>query len=328
MLAFRPSIGSAATIGSEYDLTTPSGTLFGTLRLPDGVERPPVAFIVAGSGPTDRNGNSALLTLDTYRKLADVLAASGVASVRYDKRGIAASRAAMTSEADLRFDMLVDDAAAWIAKLRDDGPFSRVVLVGHSEGSLIGMIVASRIAVDAFVSLEGTGFPAYVVLADQLHPSLSAYPDLEAKARDISASLVAGKTVPSAEIPPALAPIFRASVQPYLISWFTYDPRIEIVKVDGRVTIVQGTHDVQIPVADGRALAAARPNATFVLVDGMTHVLSDDPGSTLAEQTTGAYADAARPLDATMIRAVVAASTAGPSVRGGEGGAHGSPPHR
>jgi pimeloyl-ACP methyl ester carboxylesterase len=90
-------------------------------------------------------------------------------------------------------------------------------------------------------------------------------------------------------------------VQPYLISWFAYDPRVEISKTTGRITIVQGTHDVQVSVDDGKALAAARPGATFVLIDGMTHVLVDDPGTTIAEQVTGAYADASRPLDTRLV---------------------------
>lgn len=95
-----------------YDLETPTGTLRGSLRLPDSPGPHPVALVVAGSGPTDRDGNQPRMLSDAYRQLAQALAAEGIATVRYDKRGIAASRAAGPAEKDLRFDTYVEDAAA------------------------------------------------------------------------------------------------------------------------------------------------------------------------------------------------------------------------
>ncbi|GAC1543930.1 MAG: alpha/beta hydrolase [Vulcanimicrobiaceae bacterium] len=302
-----PTNGAAAEAG--YDLVTPTGTLFGTVNVPSGSAPKPVVLILAGSGPTDRDGNSPMLTLNIYRKLADALAGFGVASVRFDKRGIAGSRAALSSEADIRFDTYVADAAAWITKLRGDARFSRVAVAGHSEGSLIGMIAAQRAPVDAFISLDGAGFPASAVLGEQLRAQLQPYPDLRERAAKILTTLANGTTVAAADVPPALMSVFRPSVQPYLISWFKYDPRVEIAKLTSRVTIVHGTHDVQVPIDDGRALAAAHPGASFVSIDGLTHVLVNDPGTTLAEQKTGAYADAARPIDPALVRALVAAVT-------------------
>ncbi len=297
-----PGVGGAAEL--DENLETPTGTIYGTLTLPAGRAKPPVVRVIAGSGPTDRNGNASTLVLNMYAKLAAALAERGIATVRYDKRGIAASHAAGPDETVLRFDAYVADAAAWIRKLRADGRFSSVSVVGHSEGSLVGMIAAQGAPVDAYVSLEGAGFPANVVLARQLATNLAPYPELKAQSDRILASLVSGKLVAASDVPAPLLSLYRPSVQPYLISWFAYDPRVEIVKTTGRVTIVQGTHDVQVSVDDGKALAAARPSATFVLIDGMTHVLVDDPGTTIAEQVTGAYADASRPLDARLVAAL------------------------
>jgi pimeloyl-ACP methyl ester carboxylesterase len=304
-----PSIGGAAEL--DENLETPTGTIYGTLTLPVGRAKPPVVLVIAGSGPTDRNGNASTLVLNMYAKLAAALAERGIATVRYDKRGIAASHAAAPDETSLRFDAYVADAAAWIRKLRADGRFSSVTVVGHSEGSLVGMIAAQSVPVDAYVSLEGAGFPANVVLARQLATNLAPYPELKAQSDRILASLALGKLVVASDVPAPLLSLFRPSVQPYLISWFAYDPRVEIVKTTGRVTIVQGTHDVQVSVDDGKALAAARPSATFVLIDGMTHVLVDDPGTTIAEQVTGAYADASRPLDARLVAALGGATSFG-----------------
>lgn len=297
----------ASSEDAAFNLDTPTGSLFGTLSLPEQIKPLPVALIVAGSGPTDRDGNAPSLHLNTYSKLASALASNGIATVRYDKRGIGASRVS-TPEADLRFETYANDAALWIAKLRADGRFSRVTLIGHSEGSLLGMLAAKRAPVDAFVSLEGAGFPIATVLRAQLQPKLAPYPQLAAAAESILTRLSRGETVPATDVPAELMALYRPSVQPYVISWLKYDPRVEIAGVTGRVTIVQGTHDVQAPVEDGRALSSAIPSARYVVIDGMTHVLTDDPGTTLEQQLPGAYSDAARPLDATLVRTLVSAS--------------------
>jgi uncharacterized protein len=138
---------------SDFNLRTPTGTIYGTLAMPS-LLRAPVVLIIAGSGPTDRDGNSAIggIRPDTYKLLAAGLAARGVASVRYDKRGVGASIAAAPSEIDLRFDTYVDDASAWLGKLQGDERFSRATVAGHSEGSLIGMIAAQRAPASAFVT--------------------------------------------------------------------------------------------------------------------------------------------------------------------------------
>jgi pimeloyl-ACP methyl ester carboxylesterase len=241
-----------------------------------------------------------------YLKLARALASLGIATVRYDKRGLAASHAAVRTESDLRFEMLVDDAAGWIAKLRADKRFSRVTVMGHSEGALAGMLAAQRQAPDAYVSLEGAGFPAPDLLRAQVKDRLP--PDLAVRFEAILSALSDGRTV--ADVPAPLMPVFRPSVQPYLMSWFKFHPALEIAKLRGPVMIVQGLHDVQVPIENGLALANGQRRAAYVTIDALTHVLTDDPGTTPAAQLTGAYADAGRPIDATLVRALVMEATA------------------
>jgi hypothetical protein len=101
-----------------------------------------------------------------------------IASVRYDKRGIGDSVAPGMKEADLRFEMYVDDAAAWITKLRSDPRFSTITVIGHSEGSLIGILAASHAKGDADVSIAGIAKPAGQVLRDQLRRRSALVPDL------------------------------------------------------------------------------------------------------------------------------------------------------
>jgi pimeloyl-ACP methyl ester carboxylesterase len=192
----------------------------------------PVVLIVAGSGPTD-DGNS--LANDSLKMLAAALADAGFASVRYDKRGIGASRAAGPAESALRFDTYVDDAVAWIAKLKSDPRFGRIAVIGHSEGSLIGMLAARRGGADAFVSIAGPAQAAGAVLRGQLAGKLP--PDLAASSERILAGLEQGKT--DADVPPALAALYRPSVQPYMISWLKYTPAEQLAALRVPVLIVQ-----------------------------------------------------------------------------------------
>jgi hypothetical protein len=265
----------------EVTLQTPTGEVFGTLELPAARTPVPVALIIAGSGPTDRNGNTPALpgSNNSLKMLADGLAARGIASLRFDKRGIAASRAAMTSETDIRFSHFIDDAEAWVRQLRADKRFSTITIVGHSEGSLIGMVAAGEAGADAFVSLEGAGRKAQDILTEQVKPQFT--PELFAQTQRILAALSAG-SIPDS-VPPVLAPLFRPSVIPYLISWFKYDPAVEIGRLSIPVLIVQGTTDIQTSMTDANALAAGNPSARFIQMEGMNHILKEVSGDRIAQ---------------------------------------------
>ncbi|HEY5340367.1 MAG TPA: alpha/beta hydrolase [Candidatus Aquilonibacter sp.] len=298
---FVPTRASARE--TRYDLVTSTGTISGTLLLPDGAAQ--LVLIIAGSGPTDRDGDNPLgLYAASYRRLADALMMRGIASVRYDKRGIAASRAAGSVPKDLRFEMYVSDAAAWIAKLRGDGRFPAIAVAGHSEGSLIGMMAVQHEAVAAYVSIAGPGFPASVLMRRQLGARFAHSPELAAANTRILDALVRGRTV--SDVPTQLLPIYNADAQQYIISWIRYDPRVEIVKVRAPVTIVQGGNDIQVGVGDATALAAARPDAKLVIIPKMTHVLSDDDATAPAAQMIGVYRDPTRPIDPQLVRAIAA----------------------
>jgi pimeloyl-ACP methyl ester carboxylesterase len=303
-------VGAATLTGaippaeSDFNLATSTGTIYGTLALP-GKSPAPVVLIIAGSGPTDRNGNSTMgIAPESYRLLAGDLARRGVASVRYDKRGIGASEAAATKESDLRFDAFVDDAVAWLNLLASDARFSRVAVAGHSEGSLIGMIAVTKAPAAAFVSLEGAGRPAPAVLREQLKGKLSSQD--YATADGIITQLQQGRTV--AETPADFAPLFRPSVQPYLISWFKYDPAIEIGKVRIPATIVQGTADVQVGMADAEALKGGDPSATLLVVNGMNHVLKYAPDTSSQTAIVAGYQDGSLPVDPHAVEAVYSAT--------------------
>lgn len=284
---------------AEMVLDTPTGKIAGSLLLPKAGGPVPVVLLIAGSGPTDRDGNSAMIPgrNDSLRMLAQALAGAGIASVRYDKRGIGASAAAMQGESGLRFDTYIMDAAAWIARLKGDPRFSKVAVIGHSEGSLIGMVAAKQAGAAAFVSIAGVGTPLPAVLRRQLAGKLP--PELLAENERILSALERGEQ--AAGVPPALAMLYRPSVQPYLISQFRYLPAERIAALSVPVLIVQGTTDIQVGLEDARALQQASPGARLQIVEGMNHVLKMVPadGAQLAS-----YGDPALPLAPALVPGV------------------------
>ncbi len=253
-------------------LKTATGNIEGTLLVPVTAPTKTVALIIAGSGPTDRDGNNPSMKNNSLKMLAAELNKNGIATLRYDKRGIANSRNAGLKESDLRFDHYVNDAKGWINYLKNEVKFSNIIVIGHSEGSLIGMIASQEKIVNKFVSIAGAGQPADKIIREQLK---NQPPSLTIRVNAILDELVKGKTVENT--PPELASIFRASVQPYMISWFKYDPQKEIAKLRIPVMIIQGTTDIQVSVDDANRLAKALPKAKLVIIEGMNHVLKPAP---------------------------------------------------
>lgn len=292
-----------ATIAGAEDvkLQTLNGAIHGTLLMPAAAEVPvPVVLLIAGSGPTDRNGNVAGLPgpNDSLKLLAEGLAKNGIASVRYDKRGIGASAVSGAKEHDLRFDMYVNDAAAWVQQLRKDTRFSSIAVAGHSEGSLIGMLAAKK--ADAYISIAGTARPAGAILREQLSTKLP--PDLLEESDRILAALESGSTAEN--VPAPLEMLYRASVQPYMISWMKYDPSREIAQLDAPVLIVQGSTDLQVPANDAHALKKANPKADVAIIKGMNHVLKHVDGD-IAQQFPS-YSDPKLPVVPELIERVSA----------------------
>lgn len=282
------ALGPAAA-GRSVTLVRDFGTLVGTLTEPAGGSET-VALLIAGSGPTDRNGNNPQgLRTDSYRYLAESLARAGVASLRYDKRGIGASRYEHPERmAEVVFEDFVGDAAAWVDTLAAQG-YRRIVLIGHSEGALVALCAAQHNPhIAAVVSLAGPGFPFDTVLKRQLAMLPLEQIALYVRAESMLNALRRGERI--ADVPPPLLPLFHASVQPFVISILRYDPRQLIAALRIPVLIVQGDNDLQVTLEDADALQQAQPRARKVLVEGMTHTLKPSEGRTQAEQMN-AYTD-------------------------------------
>ncbi len=282
---------------SNFILTTENGNIYGSLKIPQGTDKMPVILIIAGSGPTDRNGNQvAGLITNSYKMIADSMLKRGIATLRYDKRGIGESAAAMKSEKDLVFENYINDAAGFIRMLKADTRFSKVIVLGHSEGSLIGMVAAKTASADAFISIAGAGDRIDRIIEEQLK---SQSPELAAKATVLFDSLNKGYSVqPGAD----LLYLFRPSVQPYIQSWLKYDPRKEIGKLPMPVLIIQGTTDIQVSVRDAQMLKSACPSAKLILINQMNHVLKQSGFG--KQENMATYNNPELPVKTELIRAV------------------------
>lgn len=252
----------------EITLNTPTGNIKGELLLPKSSKKVPLVLIISGSGPTDRNGNNAAMQNNSLKMLAEGLLEYNIASVRYDKRGVAESKNAGIKEGDLRFEHYVNDVNAWIDTLKKDIRFSQIIVLGHSEGSTIGMIASQNKSVDRFISIAGPGEPASVIIKEQL----KSQPDfIKNVAFPMIEKLEKGDTI--AVVPPLLFSLFRPSIQPYLISWFKYNPQIEIAKLNKSILIIQGDTDIQVKAIDAEKLKQSNPRAKLEIIEGMNHVL-------------------------------------------------------
>jgi uncharacterized protein len=279
-------------VDQTITLMTTAGEIHGSLTGPASVKKIPVVLIIAGSGATDRDGNSLGVPgkNNCLKMLACALAEAGFASVRYDKRGVGASSHLIANEADLRFETYVQDAVAWVEKLATDSRFSGVAIVGHSEGSLVGILAASKCAAKSFVSIAGLAQSASAALRSQLKGKLTG--DLEAVSEEALSALEAGRRV--VNIPPELALLYRPSVQPYLISWFNYVPAVELKKLRVPCLILQGDTDIQVSVSEALALHAAKPDSDIEVIHRMNHVLKLVTSN--QAQQVESYSDPALPI--------------------------------
>ncbi len=276
-------------------------TLWGTLQVPSNVQQPNLVIIIAGSGPTDRDGNSSQgLQTNAYKMLADSLEAAGIASLRYDKRGVGKSIPhAVQHEDQLRFDTYVNDVLLWVKQLEKEQGFGKLFLLGHSEGALLATLAAQQCKLAGVISVSGAGSPIGQILRQQIAKNAPAY---QLQADTIINTLEKGQTLQVTT--EALAPIFRASIQPYLISWMRYDPAKELAQLKLPLLILQGTADLQVPVSEAQKLRQACPTAKYYEIEAMNHVLKtvgNDQNANLA-----AYANPKLPIDSDLCHAIIA----------------------
>ncbi|KIU50109.1 MULTISPECIES: alpha/beta fold hydrolase [Bradyrhizobium] len=277
------------------------GPIDAVLAVPPDVAKPPVALLIAGSGSTDHDGNGPQLKPATLKKLSEQLVARGIATLRYDKRGAGEWKKEFGRPEDFRFKDFVGDAASLIDYLRGSGRFSRVAVVGHSEGGLVAILAAQRVPVDRLVLLATAARKQGDVLKAQLEKQMPA--DKFAPIGKAIDDIMAGQIVDPPPAGLAIAP----AMQPAMASGFNEDPVDPMRKITGPTLIIAGGRDHQLPRLDFLALTTADVAAKSLWLPNMNHLLVD---VTDQAEDMASYNQPERPLDPDMIDAVAEFVTA------------------
>ena len=225
-----------------------------------------LTIIVAGSGPTDRDGNNPLYKNNSLKMLAEALYEQDISSFRYDKRGIGASVKGVMSEDLLMFDDYINDLGSIINFFKKTPKYNQIIVIGHSEGSLISSIAFQKYSFDKFVSIAGTSVDILSTIRNQL---LNQPEFIQNMTNPIIDKLQLGQTVDS--VPPMLNSLFRASVQPFLINMASYDN--------------------------------ASPNSEMYIIEGMNHIFKQASSNRLENIKT--YSDPTLEVDKGMVNKIV-----------------------
>ncbi|MFY0594496.1 alpha/beta hydrolase family protein [Roseivirga sp.] len=297
LICFASSSFSIAQNFKEEEvlIDVENGSLGGVVMYPDTKKKTPAVLIIQGSGPTDKDGNSAALPgkNNSLKMLAEALAESGIASLRFDKRGMGMSQSAAIAEADLTFDIFVEDAKTWLKSLLNNKKFTKVGVIGHSQGSLIGMLISRDEDVSAFASLAGPSLNISETIMSQLKANPNNPESIIKEAEDIMSSIRKGEAVEN--VPSYFASLFRPSIQPFMRAWMKYDPLSTFKKLSIPSIVVNGTTDFQVTMEDANRLYKANPKSKQFIIDGMNHVLKNAPAD--RQQNLATYGNPDLPLN-------------------------------
>jgi uncharacterized protein len=259
----------------------------GTLTTPVAEDPLPLVILVQGSGPVDRNGNQSFMKNDSFKKMAIALSSQGIASYRFDKRILQMGRLGIEEE-DIRFDNFITDVISVIEYFKRKDTFKKIIVLGHSQGSLVGM-VASKDRADAFISIAGAAHSIDSIIVEQVAGQM---PGLKENVRRSFDEM--RETGSSKNYNPMLEMIFRPSVQPFILSWMKYNPQEEIKKLDIPVLLINGSNDLQITEDQAVKLKEVKPEAELVILENMNHVFRKIEGDDL--ENSKSYNEPGLPL--------------------------------
>ncbi|REE82929.1 hypothetical protein BX611_0205 [Lutibacter oceani] len=259
---------------SELELSIPtnSTTINGTLLSINSEVKAPLLILIPGSGPTDRNGNSTMSKNNSIKFLAEDLAKENIATFRFDKSVLSFTKEDTKKIDSLTFEVFINEAESVIDYFIKTDNYSNIVVAGHSQGSLVGMIAAKKKA-NGFVSLEGAGRSIDEILIEQI--GLQA-PFLKDETVKILNELKIGNTVE--EFNPMLISLFNKQVQPFLISWIKYNPQAEIAKLKIPILIINGSKDIQTKNIDAELLHKSNENSQLEIIENMNHIFKEIKG--------------------------------------------------
>ncbi|WP_179317050.1 alpha/beta hydrolase [Winogradskyella undariae] len=292
ILSLTTFLGFSQDITYKEKELSVSKWIDGTLLTPDEIEKPNLAIIIAGSGPTNRNGNQNFLKNNSLKKLAEGLTNNGIATFRYDKR-VVKQILHNNIDKNMMFDDFITDASDVLDYFKEKNNYSKIYVIGHSQGSLVGMVSAKDKA-DGFISLAGAGNNIGDVLIEQIDKTA---PMFSKDTKRIVTSLKEGKT--TTDFPIALASVFNAEIQPFMMNWMSYNPTEIIKDLDMPILIINGTKDLQVSEKEAEVLNAANEKSQLVIIENMNHVLFEIEGGDL--ENSKSYNESFRAISPQLI---------------------------
>ena len=257
----------------EIKINTPYQTIHGTLVQPNSKANS-LVIIIPGSGPTDRNGNNVMAKNNSLKYLAEGLVENSIASFRYDKSVLTLNPTDTLVLKALRFEHFIEEAKAVIHHFKKQNKYGKIVVAGHSQGSLVGML-ASKNNADAFISIAGAGRSIDEVIIDQIAANS---PMFKGEVERVLNELKKGNLVN--DYNPLLASLFNIKTQPFLMSWMAYNPQEEIANLAIPVLLINGTKDIQVAVNEAKLLHNKCENSEIKIIENMNHVLKIIEGNT------------------------------------------------
>jgi len=253
----------------------------GTLLSPNSKSNT-LAIIIPGSGPTDRDGNQNFIKNNSLKFLAQDLTNNGITTFRYDKRALTMLKKGASAKniSKITFDSFIDDTKKVVSYFKNRKRYDKVYIVGHSQGSLVGMLAATE-NVDGFISIAGAGKTIDQIILEQI--GIMGADDLVESAKKTFEIMKTGKV--DKNFNPGLANIFNLDVQPFIMNWISYSPTEELAKLTIPTLIINGTNDIQVSVTEAELLKKAKEDAELVLIENMNHVLKTVTSKDTQENT-------------------------------------------
>ena len=295
LLSFSNAFFAQGTDFSSKEITV-NEFIDGTLLIPNNIKVPNLAIIIAGSGPTDRNGNQNMLKNNSLKKLAEGLSSKGIATFRYDKRIVKQIRKGHL-DMTISFDDFIADGISTLKYFKKSSSFNKIFIIGHSQGSLVGLVTAKQGA-DGFISLAGAGKPIDQVIIDQVTHTAPMFTE---DTKRVFSIMKEGKT--TTDFPQALTSIFNLEVQPFMMSWMDYNPQEEISDLKIPTLIINGTKDLQVSEDEANLLHKANPKSKLSIIKNMNHILVAIQGSTL--ENSKSYNESQRKISEELIEVII-----------------------
>jgi pimeloyl-ACP methyl ester carboxylesterase len=293
IFVFGIAISFAQVKSEEITIQNNEIELPGTLTFIQ--EKSPLIIWVHGSGNVDRNGNQDPIVKANYiKQFRDSVNKNGISFYSYDKRTANKKNMSVLLKGIALTDF-TSDVQKVINHFKNDARFTKIILVGHSQGSLVAMLATKNAT--KYISIAGAGENVDKTIVKQVTAQSAEFGKIAAA--HFKELKETGKVE---NVNPNLISIFAKQNQSFWRSWMLIDPTKEIKKIKIPVLIINGDKDLQVKIEDAKALHAANSKSDLVIIENMNHVLKDIQKD---EDNMKSYYSAEFPLSKKLIKTIV-----------------------